>query len=119
MGAKDGLLSLGWLLIALLNAQLLQAYAANDEAFNLSYHNTAEPKSDQLNTVDDNIASIFKTDFTFRNQNEGNEAQGSKDPKGKAVIIQPESIEERNLLDTNPICPEGTELWGGHCRQKA
>ncbi|XP_002006358.2 sporozoite surface protein 2 isoform X1 [Drosophila mojavensis] len=103
-------------------ANLLQPrpeVAANGEEFNPSYQNVPEPKSDQRNTVDDNIASIFKTDFTFRNQNEGNEAQGSKDPKSKAVITQPESIGERNLFDTNPVCPEGTELRSGRCRQKA
>ncbi|XP_030081975.1 sporozoite surface protein 2 isoform X2 [Drosophila hydei] len=84
-----------------------------------SYRNQADQKSDTEHIVDDNIASIFKTDFNPPNQNEEKEAHGLKDAKAKAMETQPESIGERNLFDSNPKCSEGTELRGGRCRQKA
>ncbi|EDW60701.2 basic salivary proline-rich protein 3 [Drosophila virilis] len=80
----------------------------------------SEPETNLQSTVDDNIASLFNTNnFLTPTLIEDKGLHGSRDPKSQAEINQPESIAGRNLFETMPQCPEGTEVRGGRCRQKA
>ncbi|XP_034105072.1 uncharacterized protein LOC117568492 [Drosophila albomicans] len=56
-------------------------------------------------TVDDNIFSIFNTK--------------ENDIKPLSVDTQPQSIEGRFLLSTDPKCKEGSDVRSGRCRQSA
>ncbi|XP_030554402.1 pro-resilin isoform X1 [Drosophila novamexicana] len=80
----------------------------------------SDAETNPQSTVDDNIASIFNTNnFMTPSLTEDKGLHGSRNPKSQAEVNQPESIAGRNLFETMPQCPEGTELRGGRCRQKA
>ncbi|KAH8275198.1 hypothetical protein KR026_001749 [Drosophila bipectinata] len=84
-----------------------------------------QPKPGQSPTpenVDSSLSDIFKTNEFLSpelNSPGGSGIAAQADPKSDATDINPESVNERNLFDTEPHCKDGTELMSKRCRKTA
>lgn len=118
----------------------------NDEddfsQFNFQTPNTLQPRPGQIpeaggassviqpipgqtssrDNVGSNLGDLFNTqDYLSPELSQGAAARAGseRDPKSEAEEVRPESVNQRNLFETDPICTNGTERMAGRCRKKA
>ncbi|KAH8400905.1 hypothetical protein KR009_001735 [Drosophila setifemur] len=64
-------------------------------------------------SVDSNLGNIFNTqDYMSPDLASGSH----RDPKSDAEDVNPDSVNERNLFETLPVCKKGASLQAGRCR---
>ncbi|XP_017125322.1 glutenin, high molecular weight subunit PW212 [Drosophila elegans] len=91
-------------------------------------HNTIQPLPGQQQTVyhqdsspdnvGQNINDLFNTQ-DFLSPDLSQTSAVHRDPKSEAEEVNPDSVNERNLFDTDPKCSDGTKLMAGRCRKEA
>ncbi|EDV37382.2 uncharacterized protein Dana_GF11446 [Drosophila ananassae] len=71
--------------------------------------------------VESTLNDLFKTQEFLSPELSRPEGSGvpQADPKLDATDINPQSVNERNLFDTEPKCKDGTELMSNRCRKTA
>ncbi|XP_017027778.1 uncharacterized protein Gbp2 [Drosophila kikkawai] len=84
-----------------------------------------QPIPGQTSTRDNvanNLGDLFNTQDYLSpelSQGVGSRSGSERDPKSETEEARPESVNQRNLFDTDPICTNGTERMAGRCRKKA
>ncbi|KAH8375476.1 hypothetical protein KR200_008682 [Drosophila serrata] len=72
--------------------------------------------------VDKNLGDLFNTQEYLSpelSQGVGSRSGSDRDPKSETEEALPESVNQRNLFNTDPICTNGTERMAGRCRKQA